>query len=423
MSQAETSFQYFGLDDLHKELIAKAGAHAPWVELAPLDKGLSGSLALMARWSVSGASSKFHVFKIGNPRKLKREHDAINDVAAPLVRNFRHAALYLSNDGTRALLSQEFVGESDGSTRNLRQYIQKADDVSTVVDVLRRLYEERLIDWKPKSETRRITTVGEELRAWTDKGDLAVAFANIGAVGLNKSLKTRYDLEYDGLAALVKKILRNSIEIIKGPVHGDLHSQNVLVGKDLNISLIDFGWTAIRWRAIDYLWLECSLKFVVASPYTDIEDVLMVEEIVDDTWLSGTSIDTSLLEDRLLSGDLKKIAAGVGLIREKVCSELSDLTLTDYRKGLIAMSYALTTFPTLNLVYLTHSLARNAKLVEPELDDEGPYHALYRSRDILWRGRAGRMVIKANEFATAPGKALDIGCGDGKDILYLEEAG
>lgn len=422
MNERETVFRYFGLDDHAKELIAMACAHAPWVELAPLDKGLSGSMVLMARWSVSGAMSKFHVFKIGDPAKLGREHHAINTVAAPLVRNFPHAALHVSGDKARALLSQEFLGDSDGSTRSLRQYIEKADAETKVIEILRRLYEEGLIDWHSKSIDRQETSVREELNSWIKKGDFEKACNQIGSAGIAASLRSRYGLDLGRLHTLVNRILGSPLAVDKGPVHGDLHSQNVLVDQRERISLIDFGWTAVRWRALDYLWLECSLKFVVASPYANIDDLLAVEDLLDNAWTSKTAIDVSSLEGRLHSLDLKKIAAGVALIREQARSHLPHLTLTEYRKGLIAMSYALTTFPELNLVYLMHSLARNAQLIEPELDEEGPYHALYKGSKLLWPSRAGRMVKKA-AIASSPGRALDIGCGDGKNLVFLEDQG
>jgi len=421
-----TEFRFFGLDDLAKELIRKACADAPWVELAPLDKGLSGSAVLMARWTVSNASSKFHVFKIGDPRKLQREHDAINNVAAPLVHNFPHASIYVSNDGTRALLSQEFLGEGDGSTRSLRQYIERAESTDEVVSIIQRLYNERLIDWRPKAEPekpRESASVREALGSWIRKGELARAGREIGESALQSLLVSEYGLDTGKLAGLVNRIFDSHIAVDAGPVHGDLHSQNVLVGRDLRISLIDFGWTAVRWRAVDYLWLECSLKFVVTSPYADVSDLLRVEEMLDEAWQNGGHLNIGELDGRMLSHDLKKLACGAATIRHLAREHLPDLTLSDYRKGLIATSYALTTFPELNLVYLMHSLARNARALEPELVNEGPYHGLYGVRDLLWPGRPGRMVRRAVEVFGAPAQALDVGCGDGKNLVFLEDCG
>ena len=52
----------------------------------------------------------------------------------------------------------------------------------------------------------------------------------------------------------------------------------------------------------------------------------------------------------------------------------------------------------------------------------GPYDDLYRGRYLLWPARPGRMVCRAQSVVAA-GRALDLGCGDGKNLLYLERLG
>lgn len=52
----------------------------------------------------------------------------------------------------------------------------------------------------------------------------------------------------------------------------------------------------------------------------------------------------------------------------------------------------------------------------------GPYDDLYRGTYMLWPARPGRMVNRAHSELGA-GRALDLGCGDGKNLLYLEKLG
>jgi SAM-dependent methyltransferase len=52
----------------------------------------------------------------------------------------------------------------------------------------------------------------------------------------------------------------------------------------------------------------------------------------------------------------------------------------------------------------------------------GPYDALYEAEGLLWPDRPGRMVRRACELAQ-PGRALDLGCGDGKNLVFLERSG
>jgi len=52
----------------------------------------------------------------------------------------------------------------------------------------------------------------------------------------------------------------------------------------------------------------------------------------------------------------------------------------------------------------------------------GPYDALYAAKELAWPARPGRMVVQAARNY-APGRALDLGCGDGKNLVYLEGLG
>ena len=54
---------------------------------------------------------------------------------------------------------------------------------------------------------------------------------------------------------------------------------------------------------------------------------------------------------------------------------------------------------------------------------KGPYDTLYRAKGIVWGDSPGRMVGAAVKRIKTPGRALDIGCGDGKNISFLERRG
>jgi len=57
------------------------------------------------------------------------------------------------------------------------------------------------------------------------------------------------------------------------------------------------------------------------------------------------------------------------------------------------------------------------------LDTTGPYDRLYGAANpLLWSGEPGRVVARAAR-RLPPGRALDLGCGDGRNILWLEQNG
>ena len=55
-------------------------------------------------------------------------------------------------------------------------------------------------------------------------------------------------------------------------------------------------------------------------------------------------------------------------------------------------------------------------------DDRASYDELYRSAPAAWSGRANRQLV-AEAAELPPGTALDAGCGEGGDALWLAERG
>src|SRR5207244_12385756 len=52
-----------------------------------------------------------------------------------------------------------------------------------------------------------------------------------------------------------------------GPVHGDFHPRNILVGKVLVACLIDFGWATKKCHiVVDHVLMEVSIKFFYLPP-------------------------------------------------------------------------------------------------------------------------------------------------------------
>lgn len=52
----------------------------------------------------------------------------------------------------------------------------------------------------------------------------------------------------------------------------------------------------------------------------------------------------------------------------------------------------------------------------------GLYDKLYKASGQLWGDTPGRMVTRAARHM-APGRCLDLGCGDGRNLVYLEQGG
>jgi SAM-dependent methyltransferase len=59
---------------------------------------------------------------------------------------------------------------------------------------------------------------------------------------------------------------------------------------------------------------------------------------------------------------------------------------------------------------------------EPSLWDQDFWDERYRSKPVLWSGRPNPQLV-AEAAGLAPGRALDAGCGEGADAVWLAERG
>jgi len=62
------------------------------------------------------------------------------------------------------------------------------------------------------------------------------------------------------------------------------------------------------------------------------------------------------------------------------------------------------------------------RALQAHVQGDGPYDQLYRASPRLWSDAPGRMVERAARLLSA-GRALDLGCGDGRNALWLEQRG
>jgi hypothetical protein len=339
------------------------------VYLAPLDKGLSGSDLWQARWELeSGWLSRIHVFKIGKHAKLERELVAIRNIVAPIDPNTAYAELFPDDENPHqlALLRQEFAGGGESQSISLRQFIESCEGPERVAGVIRRLYTDRMHPWHV-SAPRRLQHNSErvELRSaldwWVSRMDLNRDANRIGRVGVEASLRTKFSLSTSDLKDHVARIGEAEAVVVRGPVHGDLHTQNVLIDEREQLYLIDFGWTAERWRAVDFLMMECSLKFLVTPAHAQLDDLLLMERSLERVF--GTP-GTELIDlSRLMYGnELVKVAAGVEMVR-RCAFELGAAADADlYRQGLVLLTAGLASVPGMNQAYLFHSLAYHCSM-------------------------------------------------------------
>lgn len=177
----------------------------------------------------------------------------------------------------------------------------------------------------------------------------------LGVESLERSFERRGLPTLPETERKIEQVLGQPETFSYGLVHGDLHSQNVLVDDHDDLHLIDFAWSGYGWRALDFLMLECSLKFLLAPNDAEIDDLLEMERLLD----GGTDPNTSFSEmsDRLCGSELRVVASGIAEIRRQAIELGAVSNSEQYRRGILAMTSVLGAFPQLHRWFLAHSLA------------------------------------------------------------------
>lgn len=325
------------------------------VYLARMDKGLSGADVWMARWRLheSQSLSALHVFKIGALAKIQREANAIQNVASAIDPTIPHCSMEVDEVGRIALLKQHFSGPSPTEVTSLREYVQTCSSADDAETCIRNLYMNRLKLWHVDitDNLSKDESYGSALDWWTERADLPGVAAQLGPDGIDDSLRVICNTDLQSTLRFVESLKIESGSFPIGPVHGDLHSQNVLVDQAGALHLIDFGWCAERWRAIDFLMLECSLKFLATPRHALISDLVEMETVISERRPSWDS--AQMYSDRLW-----KIAKCVMAIRELAITLGAVTTFEQYMKGLALLTSGLSSLPyEINQPYMIHSVA------------------------------------------------------------------
>lgn len=364
-SQREITIDHLGLDDAVRDLIAQACGKADRVFLDPLDKGLSGSRVWLARWKLGpfGPVVKDHVLKIGPRHKLEREEQAVTDVAAAIDRDFPHMRLFVTEkDEQRALLRQQFVG----GVESLRQRLSGPEcGPQRAAKLVEDLYGRRMKRWHfadgPSYGTES-STLGGALAGYVKHAKWDEATAEVGAAAMNSAAHP-FAPTSNELQSAVADLMATTDTFTMGPAHGDLHSQNVLVAEDGHIELIDFGKTTQHaWRAVDFLMLECSVKFLVAPQHVDVEYLIEIDRLLD----RKPDIEPDDVGRHFASAPygrrLATAAVAVATIR-RLAAEAGAVTESDqYERGLVTMTTGLLTLPGhVNRPYLVRTIAYHLK--------------------------------------------------------------
>ena len=117
----------------------------------------------------------------------------------------------------------------------------------------------------------------------------------MGRPALTESFAAQGFPSLEAIDTAIQRLNETREDFPLGLAHGDLHAQNVLVLGD-QLQLIDFAWARYGWKALDFIMLECSLKFLVIPAECRIEDLVCLETLIESPVRSDAAL--AELKDR-----------------------------------------------------------------------------------------------------------------------------
>lgn len=330
-------------------LLSTLSRHDEQIWISQLDKGLSGSSVFSVRYSdAAGRLSKPFVAKIGRLEKIDLEFDA----------TIRYAVRYLpgiENPVYRrgeklGLIGQELRGVSaHGRPESLRNCLLRYDFGP---DLVARLLEERLDPWYSSSGEHASRAMKDLLGDYLAKGPAnAVAVLPPGWDQLTEWTREIGGFRWQDVGSVLESVLAGTVSSPVCIIHGDLHTQNVLVDPvNQECWPIDFAWARESSPLIDLAMLECSLKFLAIPERSDLRTLLAIElRLAEEPAPVLDSLQTPYFTE------VSRVIRAVLFVRT-FALERFGVTFAEFRKLLLAMTFSLSANERLNRPYAIGSL-------------------------------------------------------------------
>jgi hypothetical protein len=317
--------------------------------LSPLDKGLSGSKVFAARYSSKdGRPSKLYVFKLGLLSKLLREKNAIQNFAAPYIPGIAEP---ISRRGEeKGLVVQELVGLSVSSQLTSLRFF--ARNYSKADQVLRRLFNERLASWylHQGHDTKSNFLLRGLFEWYLQKNSAGLNFPS-NWIELRNWVRTQTGYNWRKVPDIIENLLDQSIQTVSCIIHGDLHSQNILIDERLECWPIDFAWCHDKSSPVlDLVMLECSLKFLSIPRRCALRTLFDIEKALCEEPLPSIRLSKVPYRE-----EIQNVLRAIGETR-RFALETLGIEFKAYRKALCLMTYTLSGHPSLNRPFVLGSL-------------------------------------------------------------------
>jgi len=329
------------------------------IYLSSLDKGLSGSKVFAGRYEVDGQPvSKLFVFKLGELSKIDNEHAAIERFVRPHIHGIVNPIYRRGKD--IGLIVQELAGlGAKSSLRSLKEHARSSSDAASAI---KRLLEARLGSWYlSPGKTHSSHELGRLFEWYLSKVTAPDPFPT-GWAELKDWVRADTGLSNADVPTIIDEVKRRRISSATTIVHGDLHTQNVLIDEREECWPIDFAWCRdASSPVLDFTMLECSLKFLAFHQRSDLRSLIRVDHA-----LARDVFPTIGVGSVPYNTEISNVLRAIVAVRRFAMDEMN-IDFVDYRRALCLMTYVHSTHPLLNRPFVLASLQIHCAVQEEVL--------------------------------------------------------
>jgi len=323
------------------------------LSLAPLDKGLSASKVFAAKFDAGNRRvSKVFVMKLGARNKIAREAEALETLVAVTLPGSAPPVYRLGpNIG---VVVQDLAGLTPSAKLTSFRHYSRTSPRSD--QIIFRLFRERFRNWYfSEDETDPVTVrLSDAFARYLAKSGGGALFPE-GWSELKQWVQEESGHDWSAVRPAYESALNHTVLTPSCIVHGDLHSQNILVDDNEECWPIDFAWCHENATPlVDLVMLECSLKFLAIPRRSDLRVLIRIEVALAQSYRDVPSTGNVPYRDEI-ANVLRALAA----VREVAATDFG-FAFGDYQRALFLMNYALVNHPQLNRPYALASLQIHA---------------------------------------------------------------
>lgn len=319
--------------------------------LFPLDKGFSGSKVMGGQYEdEKGFPSKTFVFKIGAHNKIEPEFDATTKHVVPYINGVETPVFRKGKE--KSLVTQAFAGLSKKDELiSLKKYSKQNDDLNYII---KRIFEDRFSPWYTNkvNDVTKNRTFRELFNGYIQKFPQSSKYPSEWDM-LKEWVKNESEINADWIdpQEVLDSYLDHYINFNPCTVHGDFHTENILVSKSKECWPIDFAQCHDDGTIlIDLTMLECSLKFNALPKRSQLRSMLKFEDCIIDKPYCDFQF-----QKVPYCTELNNIKSGINTIRKIAIDEFG-FSFEEYLKALYITTYLVTKYEDLNQPFIWGSL-------------------------------------------------------------------